>query len=169
MKLFFYCIIICITSSSHAVHDGYFGVQEKKKLLPFQSWPCREALQSTGDKTELVPYSLLSLPCLLCIFSKKFFSSYNNNNKKFTLTKFPSTLAHSIRRARWKDHWGKQTYSFHFRCYRPHSARHVQIKYRKRKEKKKKRRRSRQKNEGHRRKGAGGQGKNIKLSGTAEL
>lgn len=78
---FFYCIMICITSSSHAVHDGYFGVQEKKKLLPFRSWPCREALQSPGDKTELVPYSLLSLPCLLCIFSKKFFSGDNNNKK----------------------------------------------------------------------------------------
>lgn len=99
-------------------------MQEKKKLLPFQSWP--------WNRARLV---LAVVPALFSLYIfKKLLFRLQQQQKKFTLTKFPSTLAHSIRRARWKDHWGKQTYSFHFRCYRPHSARHVQIKYRKKEE-----------------------------------
>lgn len=77
----FYCIIICITSSSHAVHDGYFGVQEKKKAaaIPVLAMQRSSSVNRRQNSARLV---LAVVPALFALnIFKKLFSGYNNNKK----------------------------------------------------------------------------------------
>lgn len=82
-------IIICITSSSHAAH--------KAAAIPVLAVQRGSAVKNMA----LLVLAGVSLSCLLFMFPRNYFQdTTTTTKKKFTLTKFPSTLAHSIRPAR---------------------------------------------------------------------
>lgn len=108
-----------------------------KDLLPYQA---AQSTISRQKKSPFIPaavFVLRSLQISESIFSDK--KSFHKPHCFFLSGNFTAfwnwkknKLSGSM-----KEPLGKQTYSFHFRCYRPHSGRRVQIKYRKRKRRRK--------------------------------